>query len=222
MHQLQRSWVRSQHPSAQWNLRGGRWSSAEYSTKQKEKIPPPPQKKIYIYILLMPIFCRREHFVDWIFCWCQYFVDANILSTWIFCRCQHFVDLNILSPPIFCGCQYFVCVKILRMIIYWTYCIINDCVLCISWLLLICVPQSGEEDQARLPDWQRLLSWPCVSDLLLLKRPELATRCNPRWLENPNSSLTQYKCGPCPCPCCVHVIMVRLYKRSKPWSFVHN
>jgi hypothetical protein len=39
MHQLQRSWVRSQHPSAQWNLRGGRWSSAEYSTKEKEKIP---------------------------------------------------------------------------------------------------------------------------------------------------------------------------------------
>jgi hypothetical protein len=30
MHKLQRSWVRSQHPSAQWNLRGGRWSSAEY------------------------------------------------------------------------------------------------------------------------------------------------------------------------------------------------
>jgi hypothetical protein len=28
MHQLQRSWVRSQHPSAQWNLRGGRLSSA--------------------------------------------------------------------------------------------------------------------------------------------------------------------------------------------------
>ncbi len=32
MHQLQRSWVRSQHPSAQWNLRGGRWSTVEYST----------------------------------------------------------------------------------------------------------------------------------------------------------------------------------------------
>jgi hypothetical protein len=32
MHKLQRSWVRSQHPSAQWNLRGGRWSSAEYCT----------------------------------------------------------------------------------------------------------------------------------------------------------------------------------------------
>ncbi len=36
MHQLQRSWVRSQHPSAQWNLRGGRWSSAEFSTEKKE------------------------------------------------------------------------------------------------------------------------------------------------------------------------------------------
>jgi hypothetical protein len=41
MHQLQRSWVRSQHSSAQWNLRGGRWSSAEYSMKKNEKIPLP-------------------------------------------------------------------------------------------------------------------------------------------------------------------------------------
>ncbi len=39
MHKLQRSWVRSQHPSAQWNLRGGRWSSAEYCTNKKKKIP---------------------------------------------------------------------------------------------------------------------------------------------------------------------------------------
>ncbi len=39
MHQLQRSWVRSQHPSAQWNLRGGRWSSAEYCMNKKKKIP---------------------------------------------------------------------------------------------------------------------------------------------------------------------------------------
>ncbi len=31
--------VRSQHLSAQWNLRGGRWSSAEFSTK-KNKNPP--------------------------------------------------------------------------------------------------------------------------------------------------------------------------------------
>jgi hypothetical protein len=38
---LQRSWVRSQHPSAQWNLRGGRWSSVEYGTK---KNPTPPKK----------------------------------------------------------------------------------------------------------------------------------------------------------------------------------
>ncbi len=37
MHQLQRSWVRSQHPSAQWNLRGGRWSSAEYCTNKKKR-----------------------------------------------------------------------------------------------------------------------------------------------------------------------------------------
>jgi hypothetical protein len=40
MQQLQRSWVRSQHPSAQWNLRGGRWSSAEYCNEQKEKKSP--------------------------------------------------------------------------------------------------------------------------------------------------------------------------------------
>ncbi len=45
MHQLQRSWVRSQHPSAQWNLRGGRWGSAEYSMKKKWKKSPPPKKK---------------------------------------------------------------------------------------------------------------------------------------------------------------------------------
>jgi hypothetical protein len=35
MHKLQRSWVRFQHPSAQWNLRGGRWNSFEYGTKKK-------------------------------------------------------------------------------------------------------------------------------------------------------------------------------------------
>ncbi len=39
MHQLQWSWVRSQYPSAQWNLRGGRWSSAEYCTNKKKKSP---------------------------------------------------------------------------------------------------------------------------------------------------------------------------------------
>jgi hypothetical protein len=49
MHQLQRSRVRSQHPSAQWNLRGGRWSSAEYCTKEK-KIPPKNiEKKKFMY-----------------------------------------------------------------------------------------------------------------------------------------------------------------------------
>ncbi len=44
MHQLQRSWVRSQHPSAQWNLRGGRWSSAEFCTEKKT------EKKRLIYV----------------------------------------------------------------------------------------------------------------------------------------------------------------------------
>ncbi len=35
------SWVRFQHPPTQWNLRGGRWSSVEYSTSKKiQKIPP--------------------------------------------------------------------------------------------------------------------------------------------------------------------------------------
>ncbi len=41
MHQLQRSWLRSQHPSAQWNLRGGRWSSVKYSTNNKNEKNPP-------------------------------------------------------------------------------------------------------------------------------------------------------------------------------------
>jgi len=50
MHKLQRSWVRSQHPSAQWNLRGGRWSSAEYCKNKKKKIPPKNilKKKIFL------------------------------------------------------------------------------------------------------------------------------------------------------------------------------
>ncbi len=34
-------WIRSQHPPTQWNLRGGRWSSVEYSTQNK-KIPKIP------------------------------------------------------------------------------------------------------------------------------------------------------------------------------------
>ncbi len=45
MHQLQVSWVRSQHPSAQWNLRGGRWSSVELVRKKYKKIPPKNIKK---------------------------------------------------------------------------------------------------------------------------------------------------------------------------------
>ncbi len=40
MHQLQWSWVRSQHPTAQWNMRGGRRSSAENSTKKAITLNP--------------------------------------------------------------------------------------------------------------------------------------------------------------------------------------
>ncbi len=41
MHQLQRSWVRSQHPSAQWNLRGGKCAVLNIVRK---KIKNPPKK----------------------------------------------------------------------------------------------------------------------------------------------------------------------------------
>jgi hypothetical protein len=42
-----------------------------------------------------------------IFCQCQYFVNANILSTSVFYRSQYFVNANILLTPIFCRRQYF-------------------------------------------------------------------------------------------------------------------
>ena len=34
------SWVLSQHPPTQWNLRGGRWSSVKQSTFKIQKNPP--------------------------------------------------------------------------------------------------------------------------------------------------------------------------------------
>ncbi len=58
------------------------------------------------------------------FCAC-----ANILLMPRFCQCQYFVNTNTFSPPIFCLCLD------LRMIEHF----INDCVLWISWLLLICL-----------------------------------------------------------------------------------
>ncbi len=71
-----------------------------------------------------------------IICWRQYFVDTNILST-----------PNVLSTPIFCQCQYFVGTNILSVFRFqgWLFVehIINDCVLCISWLLLICLNLKG-------------------------------------------------------------------------------
>ncbi len=46
MHQLQRSWVRSQHPSAQWNLRAADEAVPKIERKNiKIKIPPPPPPK---------------------------------------------------------------------------------------------------------------------------------------------------------------------------------
>ncbi len=63
MHQLQRSWVRSQHPSAQWNLRGGRWSRAGYSMKEKEKIPP--KKNIRYNWCVLPDVRRSDAPVAW-------------------------------------------------------------------------------------------------------------------------------------------------------------
>jgi hypothetical protein len=49
MPKSQQSWVRSQHPSTQRNLRGGRWSSVEYSTQRKKKSKNP---SVYIYFPL--------------------------------------------------------------------------------------------------------------------------------------------------------------------------
>ncbi len=71
-----------------------------------------------------------------------------------------------------------------------------------SCYLYMCPASQVKKNQAHLLR-REPLSWFCVSDLLLLKRRELTTRCNPRWLENPNSSLTQYECGrmkPLLCP----------------------
>ncbi len=67
-----------------------------------------------------------------------------------------------------------------------------------------------------------LLSWPCVSDLLRSKRPRAATRCNPRWLDNPNSGHMRNTSVAVCNLYCVRVIIVRLNKRSKPRSFEHN
>ncbi len=101
--------------------------------------------------------CMRQHFVDarflstWDFCRHEYFViTSSILLTRVFCRRQHYVDANILLRrtflllPIFCRRQCFVSANILSVPIF-CLClglrmiIINDCVLCISWLLLICL-----------------------------------------------------------------------------------
>ncbi len=68
----------------------------------------------------------------------------------------------------------------------------------------------------------RLLSRPCVSDLLRSKRPKAGTRCYPRWLDNPNSGYVRITSVAVCNLYCVRVIIVRLNKRSKPRSFEHN
>ncbi len=40
MPKSQQSWVRSQHPPTQWNLRGGRWSSVEPVHRKKSQKSP--------------------------------------------------------------------------------------------------------------------------------------------------------------------------------------
>ncbi len=49
MPKLQQSWVRSQHPPTQWNLRGGRCSSVEYSTEKKKNQKNPPEFKYCLF-----------------------------------------------------------------------------------------------------------------------------------------------------------------------------
>ncbi len=65
-----------------------------------------------VHVVRTSVFCRcpyRRHYVDanilltTIFCWRQYFVDANNS-----CRRVYFVSANILLPPMFCWRQYFV------------------------------------------------------------------------------------------------------------------
>jgi hypothetical protein len=56
--------------------------------------------------------------------------------------------------------------------------------------------ESGEEDLGAAGLLRGAYSAGPVSQTCYWsKRRKLATRCNPRWIENPNSSLTQYKCG---------------------------
>jgi hypothetical protein len=45
MPKSQQSWVQFQYSPTQWNLRGGRRSSVEYSTKKKNQQNPPVKKR---------------------------------------------------------------------------------------------------------------------------------------------------------------------------------
>jgi hypothetical protein len=84
MHQMQRSLVWSQHPSAQWNLRGGRWSSAEYSTKKNiKKSPTFPVAFVYVLHTAAPdhnISCRLRLCAIHRGVWSQHFLSSLFLS----------------------------------------------------------------------------------------------------------------------------------------------
>ncbi len=51
--QSQQSWVRSQHPPTRYYLRGGRWSSIEWSTWKKISINPPVKKDSWRSLMKM-------------------------------------------------------------------------------------------------------------------------------------------------------------------------
>jgi hypothetical protein len=67
---------------------------------------------VWAYILLTPIFCGRQYFVDTNILRRKFFVDAYILFALIFCRCLYFVN------AIFCRRQYFIDAYVLLTLIF--------------------------------------------------------------------------------------------------------
>jgi hypothetical protein len=64
---LQHPWVQIQHPPAQWNLRGGRWSSVEYckwcTRKNPQKIPL--LHNLSDFFTLKPLYRSFRHQRGW-------------------------------------------------------------------------------------------------------------------------------------------------------------
>jgi hypothetical protein len=58
MPKSQLSWIRSQHPPTQWNLRGGRWSSLNKVLKKSKKIYPFQKiKQCYFFLFSIGWHC---------------------------------------------------------------------------------------------------------------------------------------------------------------------